>query len=441
MATPRLFRTLSRWANQRTRWTRDGVGYAVIWVGLILTGLYQQINLIFLVAGLATGPIVASFVVSAAIVRKLRVSRRLPPFLFSGEPLAIDYDLENNRSWTALLAMTVQDHLTPVDRTVPGTTGISPRVFFARVPGRGRGRLRWVGPSPKRGRYRFGSMEVATRSPFGLVERRASSGEPGELIVYPEVGQLSRRWQLVQRAATETRRGRRHDRSSQQQEYQGLRDYRPGDSPRWIHWRTTARLGVPMVKEFEQQSEQDLAILLDAWLPRSKATPEQREAVEESIRFAATLCLETCQRSSRRLLLGWTGSTPGVRQGPASVKLLHEILEQLALLRPGSEGSVATLFDAMPPATLRESTLVVVSTRPINLIEEAERSGRLSGTTSRGLLGRVVALDASKGDLRDLIIRGDGPSADRPISAGRGASDRHDPRAVVLSNGVSEAVG
>ena len=159
-----------------------------------------------------------------------------------------------------------------------------------------------------------------------------------------------------------------------------------------------------MVKEFEQQNEQDLAILLDPWLPRSKVTPEQREALEQAIRFAATVCLETCRRQGRRLLLGWTGADAGVRQGPASVKLLHELLEQLAVMRPATEGTLAALLDALPPPTLREALLIIVSTRPVNLAEEAERSARLSGASARSLLGRVDrARTPSQGDLADLI--------------------------------------
>src|SRR5262249_30698585 len=177
-------------------------------------------------------------------------------------------------------------------------------------------------------------------------------------------------------------------------------DYRPGDSPRWIHWRTSARVGQPMVKEFEQQNEQDLAVLLDPWLPRTKVAPEQREALEQAVRVAAPLCLGACRGHGRRLL---PGRTPGLREGPASVKLLRELLEQLAVLRASSEGALAALFDIMPPATLREAVLVVVSTRPVNLIEEAERSSRLSGASARGLLGRVLLLDASRGDLADLV--------------------------------------
>lgn len=391
------------WPTGRLLWTREGICYIGAWVVLLVLGLQQQLNLVLLLAGLAAGPVAASFVVSAAMLRKLRVTRRVQPYTFAGEPLNLDYILENDRRWTSALALFVKDDVVPSDRTISGSAGISPLVFFSRVPGREKIRVRWQGVSPKRGRYKFRTVELVTRSPFGLMERRVTINAPAELIVYPTVGKLARRWQMIQRQASETRRGQRHDRSSQQQEYHGLRDYRPGDSPRWIHWRTSARIGVPMVKEFEQQNEQDLAILIDPWLPRSKITAEQRETLEGLVRFAATACLETCRQSGRRLSLGWTGASPGVRHGPASVKLLHELLEQLSVMRGSSEGSLAALFDILPASTLREAIVVVVSTRSVNLIEEAERSTRLSGTGSRGLMGRIVLLDASRGDLNDLV--------------------------------------
>ena len=392
------------WPTQRLLWTREGIIYIGIWVILLSLGLSQQLNLILLVAGLAAGPVAASFFASSSMLNRLKVTRRMPSYTFSGDPLQIDYTLDNERRWSAALALFVEDEMFPVEKTGSAASLPTIRVFFAGVPSRSRERVRWQGVSPHRGRYKFRHLEMITRAPFGLLERRVSIDvEHDELIVYPMVGQLSRRWQVVQKQATETRRGQRHDRSSQQQEYHGLRDYRAGDSPRWIHWRTSARLGQLMVKEFEQQNDQDLAILVDPWLPRTKATPEQRETLEQVVRFAATVSLEICRHQGRRLLLGWTGAAPGLRQGPASVKLLHELLEQLAVLRGSSEGTLSSLLDLLPPTTLRESILVVVSTRPINLIEEAERSPRLSDGASRGWLGRVVLMDASKGDLNDLV--------------------------------------
>ena len=399
------------WPSQRLRWTREGVIYAIVWLALLGTGLFQQINLILLVAALAAGPVVGSIWSSGAMLRRLRFARRVPPYAFSGEPLYIDYTLENDRRHSAALALLLSDEIVPVDRSIAGGSGLYPCGFFPRVAGRSRARIRWEGVAPQRGQYQLRSFDLVTRSPFGLLERRVSGGEPTTLTIYPSVGQLARRWQQIHREASETRRGSRHDRSIQQQEYHGLRDYRPGDSPRWIHWRTSARLGQLMVKEFEQQHDQDLAVLVDPWLPAGRVTPDQRELVEEAIRFAATVCLDTCRHAGRRLLLGTTGTPPGLRQGPASVKLLHEMLEQLATLRGSADGTLAGLFDLIPPSTLRESIIVVVSTRPLDLHAESERSTRLPASAIRGLMGRVTLLDASKGDLADLFQVGEAPRA------------------------------
>ena len=136
---------------------------ATVGLGLLTTGLHQQINLILLVAGLAAGPVVASIFVSAAMLRGLRLHRRVPPYVFAGDRLAVDYTLENTRSWTAALALFVDDDLVPVDRAVSGSHTPAPRAFFARVPGRERARVRWQGPSPGRGRYRLRSPRRASR--------------------------------------------------------------------------------------------------------------------------------------------------------------------------------------------------------------------------------------------------------------------------------------
>src|SRR5262249_6082866 len=322
--------------TERSILTREGALYFLVSLALLVAGLVQQVNLILLVFTLAAGPFLASIFGGRSMLRRLSVLRRVPAYVFSGDPLVIDYALENGRRWYASLALFIEDSLIPVDRSVSGAATMTPRVFFARVPGRERARTQWQCPSPRRGRYRFRDLDVGTRSPFGIVEHRVTITLSDLIVVYPRIGQLTRRWFLIQRQATENRRGQRHDRSAQQMEYHGLRDYRSGDSPRWIHWRTSARRGELRVKEFEQQNEQELAIPVDPWLPRSKATHEQREAVEQAISFAATVCLETCRHQGRRLLLGWTGPTPGARHGPASVKLLHELLDQLAVLRATS---------------------------------------------------------------------------------------------------------
>jgi uncharacterized protein (DUF58 family) len=432
--------------TERTILTWEGRFYAAAMVILLAAGVIQQINLILLVATFAAGPLVASLFSSREMLRRLSVQRRAPGYVFSGDPLVIDYALENNRRRMAALALFIEDALVSVDRSSSGAA-LAPTVFFARVAARGRVRIRWQGPSPKRGKYGFRDLDLATRAPFGIVERRVTIPLPEQLYVYPRIGRLTRRWFQLQRQTSENRLGQRHDRSAQQEEYHGLRDYRAGDSSRWIHWRTSARRGELMVKEFEQQNEQDLAILIDPWLPRSKATPQQREAAEQAISFAATICLETCRRQGRRLVLGWTGAPPGVIHGQASVKLVHELLEQLAVLRFTNEGGLAELLDALPQATLRDALLIVVSTRPHNLVEEAERATHLSATSARSLLGRAVTLNAAQGDLNDLVQYAESNSRDlleqrmSSAEAGRLATQEERRRGKFSADGDAGAEG
>lgn len=389
------------WPNQRLRRTREGVLYLLAWLVLLVVGLYQQNNLILLAAGLAAGPAVSSIFASAAMLKKLSLQRRSPRYAFSGEPLKLEYVLENHRRWTAALALTVEDEMVPVDRAIPGANRLAPRTFFERIPAKERRLGTWTAPAPARGRYRFRSLELLTGSPFGLLERRVSFPAPGEIVIYPRVGTLTRRLNRLTHEVSETRRGQKHNRSAQQIEYHGMRDYRPGDSIRAIHWRTTARTGELMVKEFEVQHDQDLVLLLDPWLPRNQAGDAQREALEDLIRFAATVCLETCRRQGRRLTLGWTGSPPSLLQGPASIKLVHELLEQLAVLKGSPEGRLSSLLELIPPTSIREAYLIIASTRPVNLSEQIHRAARAPSAWLRAALQRALVLDASRGDLAE----------------------------------------
>ncbi len=193
---------------------------------------------------------------------------------------------------------------------------MTPKVFFARIAGRDRRHLRWSTPGARCAAsigFAISISELAHPSVSSSIASRLRIED--QIVIYPRIGHMTRRWFQIQRQATENRQGQRHDSSAQQVEYHGLRDYRSGDSPRWIHWRTSARRGELMVKEFEHQNEQDLAILIDPWLPRARASTEQRETIEQAISFAATLCVETARHQGRRIILGWTGSRSGRAAG------------------------------------------------------------------------------------------------------------------------------
>ena len=145
--------------------------------------------------------------------------------------------------------------------SITGATNLTPRVFFARIAGRDRLHLRWHDRrAPSAASIGFAISIWLPGHPSVLSSTVSRLPLKIKSLIYPRIGHMTRRWFQIQRKATENRQGQRHDSSAQQVEYHGLRDYRSGDSPRWIHWRTSARRGELMVKEFEHQNEQDLAI-------------------------------------------------------------------------------------------------------------------------------------------------------------------------------------
>src|SRR4051812_8866327 len=141
--------------TERSILTREGLVYFLVSVALLVAGLVHQVNLILLVFTLAAGPFLASIFGGRSMLRRLSVLRRVPAYVFSGDPLVIDYVLENGRRSYAALALFIEDSLVPTDRSISGAATFTPRVFFPRIPGRERARERWQSPSPKRGRYRF----------------------------------------------------------------------------------------------------------------------------------------------------------------------------------------------------------------------------------------------------------------------------------------------
>jgi uncharacterized protein (DUF58 family) len=68
---------------------------------------------------------------------------------------------------------------------------------------------------------------------------------------------------FVEAAATSERALHSAPRRGTGPEFLGVREYRPGDSMRHVHWPSTARTGTVMVREFEEERTRRIAIVVD----------------------------------------------------------------------------------------------------------------------------------------------------------------------------------
>ena len=71
-------------------------------------------------------------------------------------------------------------------------------------------------------------------------------------------------------------------------EFVGLRDYRPGDPLRQIHWKSWARTGRPIVKELEDTHYPHYGLVLDTF-PNDGAGAVFEDAIAVAASFAATI--------------------------------------------------------------------------------------------------------------------------------------------------------
>ena len=121
------------------------------------------------------------------------------------------------------------------------------------------------------------------------------------------------------RAAARGHRRRRPPprRSGPEGDFYGVREWRSGDGRRLVHWRSSARLGKLVVRQFERPRSRDLAVVLDLWQPETAAV-EHLENVERAVSFAATVLTDLCRQGGSSVYLALGDPGPECWGGPAS---------------------------------------------------------------------------------------------------------------------------
>jgi uncharacterized protein (DUF58 family) len=232
-----------------------------------------------------------------------------------------------------------------------------------------------------RGRHVVGPMEVDGGYPFGLVHVIRPVSEPGEVIVLPPVGAVDlakfRRW-LIRGGAGDTKQRKPARRPALGVgDVRGVRTYRPGDSPRDIHWKTAARRGQLFVREYDWSEPLDLRVVVDPWLPAG-TPPGHRDhrRLEWALSAAASLLKTWCEADEPAdLTLVVPGKPPVVRAGRGSPTFVRSALLPLAEL----EGTPDV--PPVPPELIRgrsnRTARLLVTTRPASPLGEALRRAGL----------------------------------------------------------------
>lgn len=355
---------------RRLHFAREGIFWGLLALGLLATGLAKGINLITLLACMLLATIALNALLSARQLRRVRVRRLDTESPFARTPW----------SWTVQVMNTSNGSARGVRVQAGGEHG--PRVFLDELPAGQTTVLHAEVVFPQRGLLPEGPLQLTSGYPFGLAQLTHGAGTGRDLIVLPQLGALQRgalrallRWQANGDGQAQMR-GQRHP--AAHAIFHGLRAYVPGDNPRSIHWRTSARRGEPTVREFEDMPEDDLTLIVAA-----RRTEAGAPALERLISFAATVCWEWCRQHGDHFLLALAGAETHLIGGLTGPLLARRMLERLAL-EQGADAIDAT--DLV--ARLRTHGL---PGGPVLLLGPPD--GVLTEVLRRGLRRPVVALD------------------------------------------------
>jgi uncharacterized protein (DUF58 family) len=394
---------------RRRAWlTREGWYYLAVLAFIIGGAVLRSINLLVILAGTMIAPVLFNWRLVMASLMGLVIHRRLPAQILAGEPLTVEVSVVNTRWWMSSWLLTVADRVERRESGVKGRKSVVRRrlkrreathvtALIPHVPANGQAVGTYRITLHRRGRYRFGPLRVSTRFPLGLVRGQITIRERGELVVSPRLGRLLAPWAGLLEAELMGDERRHPQRGVSEGDYYGLRPWQSGDSLRWVHWRSTAKLSRPIVRQYERRRSRDVAIVLDPWLPRE--FDEREEGfLELAVSFAATAINDITSRGHSRLTVALAGPTPECFSGPASPVFFEELLVRLADLPASSDYSLGDVLVQTLEAAPRGVRLVVVSPRSADDPSLAETTAELPIEPDE-----LVWIDASSDELSSLF--------------------------------------
>ncbi len=340
------------------RFPQPGIIYLVIMMVLFVGAIIGQSNMLILVFALLTGPFVMNGWTTFSMVQRTALARRIPGNAMAGDPIGVEILLENRKRFLSSWLMSVTDRISGPGQTLEG------RVLFARVGRKSRQRGVYQIQLFQRGRYTFGPLQVVTRFPLGLVERGLMFHQADEMLVYPRVGRLTSAWKRDNLLGSELSRHARSQRSVFDDEFHRIREFRHGDNPRDIHWRTSARHNALMVREYRPSRERHLLLLVDLWQPRD-ANDDARSRVELAVSLTATIGVQQMRESlDSRIHLALAGAQFFVWEAQSGPSTIEPFLEKLAVADAGPAPDSMRLLETLQEQRHRSTRTLLISTRP-----------------------------------------------------------------------------
>jgi uncharacterized protein (DUF58 family) len=314
-------------------------------------------------------------------MRNVRVERRMPDVMGLGDPQSIVYELVSEWAWPVRVRL--------FDALPPGIRGeLSDGPI--ELPGRTTLEIEVPITAIRRRKQLFSGPTLRIATPIGLLTRLVRFAAPAEVVVVPSLTNVRRFRILAMQHRLSDAGVRALKLRGEGSAFSGVREYVPGDDPRLVDWKSTARHSRLIVREQTIERSQTVICMVDC----GRAMTQLAGAYSrfEHVLSAALVLADVASTSGDRV--GLIAFDDAVRsfvapqKGSAALRVLRTSLNSLDATM--SEPDYATAFRLL--ATRQRRRALVVFFTDVVDVRVARTFAAFAGRSAQRHMLVVVAI-------------------------------------------------
>ncbi len=272
--------------GHRTVPTTSGWVLIALSMGIGMAAYNTSSNILFMTLAILLSSLILSGVLSILNFKGTRWRLHFPVHFRAGEPARLQVEVENEKKLlpTYGIWFNIQtDEMKKADRIY----------LENRLDPQKDTRLDWLYTPPRRGVIRVEISGIESQYPFGFLRKTIGNETKREVRVWPE--RIDYGWTPPSGQETHLK-GHYLRKLGTGADLISLRDYKPGDPPRQVHWKASARLGQLMVRENADEAHSGFVLFFET----AASLWRNEEQFERLCRLAASIA-EDLYRDGRLL--------------------------------------------------------------------------------------------------------------------------------------------
>ena len=326
-------------------------------------------------------------------VSKLRAIRQLPPRFALDVDHAIKLILTNLSA--APIRVSVRDELPDMFETKTELPEVT-------LPAGGDARLSYDARPLSRGAHSFGDVILRVQGASGLVQKQLALAVTDTAKVYPNfrgadqyqlLAQIDQRDEIVRKPRPFRAAGT---------DFESLRPYIPGEDPRNIDWKATARRGAPISRNKQVEKGQQLAVLLDAGRLMAE-TIGKYSKLEHALNATVMLSYVVQKRGDALSVASFSPKIESFLPKVRGPSLLQRVLESLYAVQVHPVESDYWQAIAQALMLLNRRSLVILLTDVLDASASAGLINNLSRAAEKHLVLCVVLSEPAVGEIARAV--------------------------------------